>query len=1215
MKHPYLEMINRREPVIYDGALGTEIQKAEPSKADFGGYDGCNEYLNISRPDITEAIHVRYLEAGANAIETNTFGGSRAKLEEFGLGGRVHEINRAAAQVARRAIEKAGGGKPRFVCGSIGPTGFLPSSSDKELSAITFDRLVEIYGEQAAGLIDGGADVLLIETSQDLLEVRAAVYAIRKLTRSMERYVPLQVQVTMDGGGKMLLGSDVAAFLGAAQAMGADVVGLNCSSGPDEMAPWVDKLLELSILPISMLPNAGLPINVDGKAVYKMESEEFAEKVSAFVRDKGVSVAGGCCGTTPEHIRALARKLDGVKVAVRSNYKYGKTLSIDKISSLSTTKSTAYESSKSLSIDKTDNGSRRSCFLSTGISGLDLESVRRPIIIGERLNTQGSKKTKEFVINRNFDELYQIAEEQVDKNSSLIDICVAANELNVSETEMMEAVVTFLRDRVTIPFCIDSTEPAVMEAALKKCPGSVLVNSINFEHGGEKARKILPLAADFGCPVIALTIDDAGMAATAERKLEVARELIKLACGEYRLPEHYIYIDSLVFTLATGDAGMAGAALESLDAVRRIKKEFPNVRTLMGVSNVSFGLKPKARRILNNLMLRHAVEAGLDAAIFNPLHVDDVNKYDKTARGLGEDLLLNRHTDSLQRFVEYFEAEAASSSPKNSAAVDTGVDVNTNQPPEEKLRSAILDRDKRSLAATIDTLLESRSASDILNTILLPAMSEVGEKMAAGEMILPFVLQAAEVMKAAVSILEPHLKEGEGAVKGKIVIATVYGDVHDIGKNLVASILRNQGFEVIDLGKQVPLDTIVEAARREKPDVVGLSALLVTTSKQMAECVKEFTRQGINIPIIIGGAAVNKDFASRISVLDDGTTFASGVYYARDAFDVVKIFDGINNNSTNMKVNSITNKQELATDDSKLSLNNEKRPIIGENKLSNAEKELSDKKKVSSTNMKVNSIISNKQIATELKYDYFVEPPFYGTGEILRWETESLLAAIDRSQLFKAWWGGGNLEESSYASAEKEEFEPVLERLSAEIIKDSLIEARGFYGFFPVIAHGEKLLILDPLNNHTEALSFVFPRSEKSGVSLADYIRPGGDVISTQAVTIGGGLGERCRELLLNHERYSDGYYLNGLGNYLVETAAGKASGEIRRALGLPPGAGRRYSFGYRGMPDLEAQKHLIEFLGVEERLGITLTAGFQMQPEHSTVAIFIHHPDAGYLS
>jgi len=1224
MKHPYLEMIDRREPVIFDGALGTEIQKAEPSKVDFGDYAGCNEYLNISRPDIIEAIHVRYLEAGARAIETNTFGGSRVKLGEFGLGGRVREINMAAARVAQRAIEKAGGGGPRFVCGSIGPTGFLPSSSDRELSAVDFDTLVEIYTEQAAGLVEGGADVLLIETSQDLLEVRAAVYAIRRLTKSMDRYVPLQVQVTMDAAGKMLLGSDIAAFLGAVHGMGADVVGLNCSSGPDEMGPWIEQLLASSTLPVSMLPNAGLPCNVDGKAVYRMEPREFAEKMRVFA-GKGVSVLGGCCGTTPEHIRALAGALDGVVVAER-------------------------------------NLSRRSCFLSTGISGVDLEQTAKPLIIGERLNTQGSKKTKEFVISRNFDELYQIAREQIEHRSGLIDICVAANELDVSEAAMMEAVVKFLSDRVEVPFCIDTTEPAVMEAALKKSPGSALVNSINLEHGGEKARKILPLCVDFGCPAIALTIDGVGMADTAERKLEVARELIKLACGEYSLPEHYLYIDPLVFTLATGDAATANAAIESLNALRRIKQEYPNVRTAMGVSNVSFGLKPKARRVLNNLMLRHAAEAGLSAAIFNPLHVDDVDKYDPAARELGEDLLFNRRADSLQRFVEYFENGQGSPSQNKKVIVDTGIGIDADQSTEEKLRFAIINRDKRHLADTINKLLETHPAQDILNTILLPAMSEVGDRMASGDMILPFVLQAAEVMKEAVSILEPHLKEGGGAARGKIVIATVYGDVHDIGKNLVASILRNQGFEVIDLGKQVPVDTIVEAARREKPDVVGLSALLVTTSRQMGECVKEFARQGIDTPIIIGGAAVNKDFAARISVLDDGSRFGPGAHYAKDAFDVVKIFDGFNadrsvdNNvlsidkktvsgvdkldqSVDKNVSSIDNKdisidQKIPYGVDKLDQSVDKNvSFINNNVLPVDEKipfgvddsdHLIDKNasfidnNVLSVDKKTSAGIDESNIASkqhDLKYDYYIEPPFNGTGEILSWEAESLLAGVSRDMLFKAWWGGGNLHRSDYESARREEFEPVFERLSAEIAADALVDARAFYGFFPVIAEGEKLSILDPSDNRTERLSFVFPRMAKSGRSLADYFRPEGDVVSFQAVTIGGLLSARCREYLLNQERYSDGYYLNGLGNYLVETVADRASGEIRRALGLPHGAGRRYSFGYQGMPDLEEQARLIEFLGVEERLGIALTAGFQMQPEHSTVAIFVHHPDAEYLT
>jgi 5-methyltetrahydrofolate--homocysteine methyltransferase len=1094
------------------------------------------------------------------------------KLGEFGLGERAYEVNKAAAAAARRAIRKFDGingnngidggcrgelcspaganDTKKFVCGGIGPTGFLPSSSDKELSGISFDELIDVFTEQASGLIDGGADILLIETSQDLLEVRAAAIAIKRLTSSANKRVPIQAQITMDAAGRMLLGSDINAFLGAVHGLGVDVIGMNCSSGPDEMGPYIDKLLELSTIPVSMLPNAGLPVNVDGKAVYRMGPQEFAEKMLPFVRDKGVAVAGGCCGTSPEHIRALSAALKGVKTFERDN-------------------------------------SRRACFLSTGISGIDLESTAGPAIIGERLNTQGSKKTKEFVINRDFDELYQIAKEQIDKKSDLLDICVAANELDVGEAEMMRDVVVFLRERVGVPFCIDTTEPAVMEAALKASPGSVLINSINYERGGDKARKILSLAVDFGCPVIALTIDDVGMAGTVERKMEVAKRLMELACGEYGLPEHYLYIDPLVFTLATGDAGTASAALDSLEALRRIKAEFPNVRTAMGVSNVSFGLKPAARRILNNLMLHHAVKAGLDAAIFNPLHVDDINTYDKNARELGEGLLFNRGGDNLQKFVEYFaaaEAESVSSTRKNKAGA--GSDNKVDLSHEERLRAAIINRDKRNLSELINKSLDTHKASDILNEILLPAMSEVGDLMARGEMILPFVLQAAETMKEAVSILEPYLKEsGGGAVKGKMVIATVYGDVHDIGKNLVASILRNQGFNVVDLGKQVAIDTIVDAVRREKPNIVGLSALLVTTSKQMGECVKEFARLGIDVPVIIGGAAVNKDFAARISIFDDGGRYAPGVYYAKDAFDVVRIFDsfGVNNN--------------IGINDTGKNDNNINGGSADNNDGVVRKKDSSD------------------SIRKAVKHDYMIEPPFYGTGEVLTFDADALLASIDRDKLFKSRFGGGRLNESAYAEARRNDFEPAFERLSAEIIKDSLLEARGFYGFLPVIADDETVIILDPSDYRTERLSFLFPRMGRSGVSIADYVRPEGDAVSPQAVTIGARLGERCRELLLGQGRYSDGYYLNGLGNYLVEDLADRLSAEIRRALGLPRGGGRRYSFGYSGMPSIEEQAGLLEFLGVEERLGVTLTPGFQMQPEHSTVAIFVHHPEAEYIS
>jgi len=1180
MKNTYLEMIGRREPVIFDGAFGTELQKAGLVDGDFGGYVGCNEYLNITRPDVVESIHTSYLEAGAHVIETNSFGGSRVKLGEFGLGERAYEINKAAAQAARRAIDRFvsanNNNQNRFVCGSIGPTGYLPSSSDKELSKIGFDELVDVFTEQAKGLIDGGADILLIETSQDLLEVRAVAIAIRRLTSSasIDRYIPIQAQITMDATGRMLLGSDINAFLGAVHGLGVDVIGMNCSSGPDEMGPYIDKLLELSTIPVSMLPNAGLPVNVDGKAVYKMEPREFADKVSAFVRDKGVAVAGGCCGTAPAHIKALSDALKGVSTFKRDN-------------------------------------ARRACFLSTGISGTDIESAKRPIIIGERLNTQGSKKTKEFVVNRNFDELYQIAKEQADKKCNLLDICVAANELDVGEAEMMRDIVVYLRERVGVPFCIDTTEPAATEAALKASPGSALINSINYEHGGNKARKILPLAVEFGCPVIALTIDDIGMAGTVDRKLEIARQLIELACGEYKLPEHYLYIDPLVFTLATGDAGTANAAADSLEALRRLKKEFPNVRTVMGVSNVSFGLKPAARRILNNLMLHHAVNAGLDAAIFNPLHIDDVNAYDNDVRKLGEDLLFNRGNDSLQKFVEYFidkEAAASLSVPKDKKdkGINTGTNINVkkDQSPEERLRSAIIDRDKRNLPELINTLLQTHKAPDILNNILLPAMSEVGDLMARGEMILPFVLQAAEAMKEAVSILEPHLKEsGGGAVKGKMIIATVYGDVHDIGKNLVASILRNQGFDVIDLGKQVAISTIVEAVKREKPNAVGLSALLVTTSKQMGECVKEFSRLGIDVPIIIGGAAVNKDFASRISVLDNGSNYAPGVYYAKDAFGVVKIFDSFGINNKNQSSGLL----RYARNDGHCEERSDEATCLFRRKAIQNINGIN----TNQPNHQQNSSVSTRKTIT---HDYFIEPPFHGTSEILTFDTNALLAGIDKEKLFKARFGGGNLDKSAYAEACKKEFEPAFERLSTDIIKDSLVDARGFYGFFPVIADGERVLILDPSDYHTERLSFLFPRMERSGVSLADYIRPEGDIVSPQAVTIGGRLGERCRKLLQEEGRYSDGYYLNGIGNYLVEDLADRLSAEIRRALGIPRDGGRRYSFGYTGMPSIEEQAGLLEFLGVEERLGIVLTPGFQMQPEHSTVAIFVHHPEAEYI-
>ena len=1125
MKHPYLELIDQRIPVLFDGAVGTEIQKKSVAKEYYKNAPGCNEILNVNYPEVIIAIHNDYLAAGADVIQTNTFGGSRAKLKEYGLEGSVYEINKSAAENARKAIGSfSAKGKKLFVCGSLGPTGFLPSSKNADLSGANYDELVDIYQEQAVALVDGGVDFIRIETSQDLLEVRAAMAGIKRVTKVM----PIQVQITIDTNGHMLLGSGIESFLGAVLGLGASVVGVNCGMGPREMSPSIMKLLALSPVPVAALPNAGMPQNVDGKAFYALEPAGFAELIEPLVTIHGLSVVGGCCGTSPAHISAVSKILEGKRVAKR-------------------------------------DVSSTCCWLSTGIDGVNLETVKRPIIIGERLNTQGSKKTKELVLANNFDELFQIALEQSNCGSAILDICVAVNERD-TESQTMKDLVWFLSDRSRTPFCIDTTEPQVMTDALKINPGSMMINSINLEEGAVRARKVLELAVQFGSPVVALTIDDDGMARTVEKKLELAKKLRDLACGEYGLPEHFLYIDPLVFTLATGETATADAALLSLEALKKIKTEMPGVRTVMGVSNVSFGLKPKARRVLNNLMLSHAVEAGLDAAIFNPLHVDDIKMYDPLVKTLGENLLFSKDPGALSYFVQHFETTSDESKSERSP------EKKSSLLPEEKLRLSILNRDRRDIQENITLLLDKMSASGILNEILLPAMAEVGEKMSSGEMILPFVLQAAEIMKESVNILEPHLRGSDDMVKGKIILATVYGDVHDIGKNLVGSILRNQGYAVVDLGKQVSVDEIVAAVKREQPDAVGLSALLVTTSRQMKLCVEEFDKQGIKIPVFIGGAAVNKVFAERISQLDS-KRYEGGVFYAKDAFDASKMLDNLEN----------LKKSEMSE--------------VRIKKIEGVAK-------------------TCENTPLPLEHAELIAPPFWGTSEVLVWSTENLLNTIDTERLFKAEWGGGRLDPSTYLATKEKEFDPAFQMLKKEILEQELIDARGFYGFFPVFTEKEHLIVLDPDDFSSELISFSFPRMpKKNNRSLIDYFRPEGDLVGVQLVSIGKKLGDRCRVLFQKEDKYSRGFLLNGIGNYIVESIADKMTLEIRKILGLGSKVGRRYSFGFPGLPSLEDQKKLFEMIGAEERLGITLTEGFQMDPEHSTLGIFVQHPEAEYLS
>ncbi len=1115
----FLEMIKARTPVIYDGATGTEIQKHEYSIDDIWGKRGCNELLNITRPEILRSIHKSYFDAGAHIVESNTFGGNRAKLAEFGVEDHLVEINTAAVRIAREAAEEAGL-TDGLVSGSMGPTGFILSSTSSSLASISFDECAAIFEEQAFALAQAGADVLLLETMQDLLEVRAGLIGCRRALKRLGKFVPLQVQVTMDQTGHMLLGSDVSAFLGAVVNCAPDVIGFNCSTGPAEMDIFASAVLDSCDIPVSMVPNAGMPENVDGKAHYHMMPEPFAKYTAAMATEKGVAVVGGCCGTSPAHIAALAKELAGKTVAKRES-------------------------------------KRLVCFLSTGISGRELNAEKSPFVVGERLNAQGSKKTKELVLAENYDELHHVALEQIDKGAVLIDCCVAVNERD-DEADVMKRLTRHLSERISVPLCIDSTDPAVFEAALRMSPGSVLINSINLEHNGDKARRILPLAKEFGCPVIALPIDNEGMARTVERKVELVGKIVDLACGEFGLPLHFLYVDPLVFTLATGDPETAGAALDSFEALRQIKAKWPSIHTAMGVSNVSFGLSPAARRVLNNLMIHHAGIAGLDAAIFNPLHLDAYDSIDPKVRELGENLLFNRKETALAEYVAYFEELAASKKPA------TAVIASKILSPEEELAQRVLKRDRRDLAAVIAKLLETTAPLDILNKILLPAMAEVGERMARGEMILPFVLQAAEIMKESVAILEPHFDKGAHAAKGIMLIATVYGDVHDIGKNLVASIIRNQGWDVIDLGKQVPLDKIVEAVEQYKPAAVGLSALLVTTSREMAAAVHEFANRNWTIPLIIGGAAVNPAYGERIAKLPDGSNYAGNVYYARDAFDAIKVLEGRAEPAHARVYPSV------------------KRVIVP---------------------------------AEPLEHNDILEPPFWGTSEMLVWDSAELLRGLNREELYNAWWKAGRLEGAARDAA-FEEFDDVYDNIVSEIMNGDLLEARGFYGFFPVITDDTKLIVLDPANNGKELASFDFPRVERAGGrSYADFFRPEGDLLAMQFVTAGAGIGRRCTKIFEENGEYSKGFYLNAIAGYIAEELADKVNAEISKALLLDKNRGKRMSFGFGGLPDTTAHKELFALCSAEERLGIELTEGGEMNPEHSTAAIFVHHPKVIYLS
>src|SRR5215216_6327011 len=846
--------------------MGTSLQNQHLTAEHFGGeqYNGCNDFLVISYPEAVETVHRSFLEVGVDVLETDTFRSNRITMAEYKLQDRVIEINETAAKLARRlADEYVTPHSPKFVAGSIGPSGKLPSTTDPELSNVSFDELVDVFREQAVGLIRGGVDVLLIETSQDILEVKAAIIGIHKAFDETQVYLPIQAQVTLDTTGRMLLGTDVNAALAILEAMGIDVIGLNCSTGPEHMREPIRVLGENSTLPVSCIPNAGLPLNVDGQAVYPLEPEPFANDLYEFVTKHNISIVGGCCGTTPAHLKLLVDKLN--------QYPHPK---------------------------RPDQATPQ---LASAMSALSMRQDPPPTLLGERCNAQGSRKFKRLLLEEDYDSILEIAREQVEFGAHALDISCAVTE-RPDEVELMRKVVKKLEMGVDVPLVIDTTELDVLETALKTAPGRCLINSTHLEAGRTKADKVFALAKEHNAAVIVLTIDEGGMAKTREKKLEVAKRIYDIAVNDHGLKPEALVFDTLTFTLATGDEEFANSAIETIEGIRLIKQNLPGVMASLGVSNLSFGLAPHARPVLNSVMLYHCIQAGMDMAIVNPAHITAYPDIPQEEKDLAEDLIFNRRPDALQRYIEYYETvtpteQAGSSDPTESMT------------PEQRLHWKILHRHKEGVEADIDSLVPypltsgerigdegKRGENHIkavhtLNNVLLPAMKEVGDKFGAGELILPFVLQSAEAMKKTVAHLENYLEKMEGVTKGTVVIATVYGDVHDIGKNLVKTILANNGYTVIDLGKQVPAETIITRAVEANATAIGLSALLVSTSKQMPLIVNELHRRGLKFPVLIGGAAINRRFGRRILQTENGDFYDPGVFYCKDAFEGLETMD------------------------------------------------------------------------------------------------------------------------------------------------------------------------------------------------------------------------------------------------------------------------------------------------------------------------------------
>jgi 5-methyltetrahydrofolate--homocysteine methyltransferase len=1149
----YLKAV-RSHVVVYDGGMGATLELLDLTQEDYGGLQGkCHEALVLNRPDVIEGVHASMLEAGAEVVETDTFQASRLKLDEWGLADYTVEVNTKAAEIARKTA-----GEHRFVAGSIGPTGFLPASEDPTLGKVRFGELVEVFTEQAEGLIDGGVDLLIIETAQDILEVKAAVFGARAAFKSSGKTLPIHASVSLlPNGGKMLLGTDISAVLCTLEALKVDVIGLNCSTGPQDMRDAIRFLGEHCPVPVACIPNAGLPLQgPDGETIFPEQPEPLAEALEEFVERYGVGVVGGCCGTTPDHIRAIAERVGGRAVEPRGG----------------------------------GRPNPRAPHLSSMIAATALVQEPRPTMVGERVNSQGSRKAKELLLADDYDGLVQIAEDQVTGGAHVLDLCVALTE-RVDEDEQMRLLAKRISLTQEPPIQIDSTEPEVIERALEQIPGRAIVNSVNLEAGRDKLDRVVPVALAHGAALIALTIDEVGMAKTAQRKVEIAERIKELCCEEHGLDPKLLIFDCLTFTLTTGDEEWRPSAVETIEGIRRIKAEIPDVKTSLGVSNVSFGVSPGARAVLNSVFLHHCVEAGLDLAMVNPNHITPYSEITDEERGLADDLVFNRREDALEQFIAHFES-------KGEEEEQTSANPTEGMEPEEALHFHILRRRKEGVEDWIDASVEKIGAVPTLNEVLLPAMKEVGDKFGAGELILPFVLQSAEVMKKAVARLENYLDKIEGYTKGTVVLATVFGDVHDIGKSLVNTILTNNGYTVIDLGKQVPIQTILDAAKEHEATAIGLSALLVSTSKQMPACIQELHSKGLQYPVLIGGAAINRAFSYRALYpggKESEEQYEPGVFYCKDAFEGLSVMDQLVDSGAHEAL-----LQKLRTG-------------------ATAFREKGEEP-VEEINLADDSVRSAARTDVPAP-----TPPFWGVREIPV-DLDEVYSHLDTHVLFKLHWGGKGVKGEAWRELVDENFRPRLERMWGE---QDYLHPRALLGFFPCYAKGNDIVVLDPDDRQTELTRFVCPRQPKGDrICLADFFRPaegvvGGspsngkppaelDVIAVQAVTVGSEVTELMAKLESDGE-FAEQLFVHGLG---VQTAEGLAEWlhwRAREMLAIPSTQGRRYSWGYPAVPEQAEHLKVEKLLGLGD-IGMKITDGYAPIPEQSTLALVAHHPQAIYF-